>query len=419
MYNVKQGKKMSSKKEGSDLMNAGGLLRRFRLDRAWSQIKMASSFGINESLLSQLEHGHRLLTNKFISTIKDSNVLEKDELQVLREQAAVDTAKKKFNVEVFTEQNQLEGNHTEFDDGSSRIKAFDVRSLPEFLDNIKKDLEINKQVINAGMPNNVSQWLKENTLPILWSKADQTMNHAPSDAWPIQKCLSKALVQYGLSHAFWMSRKKAASKLRKCAKDLEFLAQTSNKHLPRVLAYYCYSYADYHENKDLSSLGNASLGLMLAKKSKIQDKKIFQDFYELKAIALAKLGDGSQAREIADSLRNLLDSPEISSQEYRGSLNTIARVESALGSKMFWKIHEKTKSGIEGNRKGFGEPFNMLINIWAELEAMRKLKTLDKGHLESLLDKTDLFSDKQFLRIKNNIRGEAEKVRKLINKKHY
>ena len=244
------------------------------------------------------------------------------------------------------------------------------------------------------------------------------MNHAPSEAWPVQKCLSKALVQYGLSHAFWMSCEEAADKLRKCAKELEFLAQASNQKLPRILACYCNSYADYHENKNSSSLGNASFGLMIAKKSKIQDKKIFQNFYELIAFASAKLGKKNLARENVNDLRDLLNSPGITSQEHRGSLNTIARVESAQGLKEFWKIHENTKSGIEGNRKGFGEPFNMLINIWVEIEGMRKFKKLDKGHLESLLEKTDLFPDKQFLRIKINIWGEAEKIRKLINKKH-
>jgi transcriptional regulator with XRE-family HTH domain len=404
--------------KGGDNMHAGILLRKFRINRGWSQIKMASSFGIKNSTLSQLENGHILLTNKFIYKMEDSNVFEKDELQLLRDQAAVDTSKRNFGVDVTPKINQPEANHMGFDDGSSEIKEFDVKSLPEFLDNIERDLEKNEQVINGGKPHYVSRWLEKDTLPILWSKVDQTMHHAPSEAWPIQKCLSKALVQYGLSHAFWMPCKEAASLLRKCATDLEFLAQTSNQKLPRIQAYYCNSYADYHENKNSSSLGKASLGLMLAENSKIKDKKIFQNFYELIAFASAKLGNKDQARKSVDDLRDLINSSGISSQEHRGSLNTIARVESAQGLKEFWKIHDKNKSEIEGNRKGFGEPFNMLINIWAELEAMRKLKTLDKGQLESLIEKTKLFSDDQFLRIKMNIWGEIEKVRRLMNKKH-
>ncbi len=404
---------MSSKKKGSDLFKAGGFLRTFRLRRDRLLIEAAEELKIRTSVLSQLETGHILLTDKFISKIRDANFLEADELRILREKAAVDVSKRNLGVDVIPKTKQIEKNHSKSDDGSSEIKEFDVKSLQEFLDNIERDFEKYEQVINGGMTQRVSQWLIEDTIPLLWRKTYQTMNHAPSEAWAVQKCLSEALVQYGVSHIYWKTSREAASILRKCARYLELISQFLNKALPIVYSCYCDSYADYLENNkkgDVSSLGKASLGLMLAKKNKIPDQKILRNFYELKAIAYAKLEDESQAEENVNNLRDLLNSSEVSPKEYRGSQNMIARVESVLGLDEFWKIHEVTKSGIEGNRKGLGEPFNMLINFWVEIEWMRKLKAIDREQIKSLLEKTNMYADEDFFGIKNRIWSEAKKA---------
>ena len=62
--------------KGRNKMSAGELLRKARLDRGWNQIKMAEVLRINKTSLNQLEKGQRLLTYRFFSIIKDSNLLK-------------------------------------------------------------------------------------------------------------------------------------------------------------------------------------------------------------------------------------------------------------------------------------------------------------------------------------------------------
>ena len=134
------------------------------------------------------------------------------------------------------------------------------------------------------------------------------------------------------------------------------------------------------------------------------------------AFVSASLGDERKAGKAVAKIRDLIELPEVSSKEAQGSMNTVARVESEIGSDDFYRIHEETKAAIEKNRKGFEEPFKILINIWTELEAMRKLKSIDRGQLESLLDKAAMFSENQFYRIKTDIRKEAKLIYSLLDK---
>ena len=295
--------------------------------------------------------------------------------------------------------------------------AFDIRSLPEYLDDIELEFKKNQQVLDGGQTRLITKWLEETTIPNLRQKLKQVNAQNGSEAWPIIEYLSLALMQYGQTFVFWQPHLEAAKSLRRCSIELKQLALVSGHPLPNILVYYCLSYADYIAGfqtlEYTSSLKHALLGLEVANSFQYQDPNILHHFYDIKAISYAKLGQKSQTINAENEYKNILEHPSLSPRTVRGGYNTIARVESALGSNKFWEIHENVKKDMQ-NTARWEEPFNVLINIWAELEAMRLLKTPDRGFLESLTTQAATFSTEDYRRIILAIETEAKRVAEML-----
>jgi len=285
-------------------------------------------------------------------------------------------------------------------------QAFEPDQLMEFLENIDERLEEYQFATDNGLPKQISQWFDDRIIPKLWKKHSEILPYFPAAVWPVQERLARSLFQYGQTITYWKLHLEAFQNLQLVASQLDQLAEESDQLFPTMLAHStrasaCYLIGDYE-----SSERNASLALGIAE-STCSDPNFLVENCSLRAISLAKLDLLRPARHVVKNLRAMLDSEGLRPVVRRGGLETIARVESVLGSQKFWDNLEFAKTEIIRPEGGYEDSYSGLLIIRTELEAMRLFKMEEKSYAEELARKASpLYA--QHERLKQEIEKEVE-----------
>lgn len=79
--------------------HAGNVLRKLRKDNGLSQREFAEAININVGILSQIEKGHRPLSERYLAKIKEAYLFDDGQLSLITEQAGIDLVREKFGLD--------------------------------------------------------------------------------------------------------------------------------------------------------------------------------------------------------------------------------------------------------------------------------------------------------------------------------
>jgi transcriptional regulator with XRE-family HTH domain len=289
----------------------------------------------------------------------------------------------------------------------SEENIFDKRSLPDFLGYIENELRRYQEAIDDGIPQRISQWLSVNTIPSLRKKIPQVMRESPSEVWPIQQQLAKALFDYGESISYWMPHWEAYVCLNGISRELDQIADQSNQKYPKVLSDSIRASA-YHLIDKFDESRKFAEHAILTARGVIVDANFILGNQTLLASALAALKmDKETKKEGKRILRTIEDGDNLRPTSIRGGLLTIARIESVLGNRIFWKKLEEAGVTIIKPGGGYWDAYTGLRLIYTELKGMLSFSEIDIGQVDKLVREALLLSaqhERLFIEVQESAR---------------